>query len=38
MSIVALLYFTDVLYSLGCFSIGIAVTACLLGGISGGLV
>lgn len=38
MSIVALLYFTDVLYSLGCFSIGIAVTSCILGGISGGLV
>lgn len=38
MSIVALLYFTDVLYSLEWFSIGIAVTACLLGGISGGLV
>lgn len=35
MSIIALLYITDVLYSLGCFSIGIAVTACILGGISG---
>ena len=35
MSIVALLYFTDVLCSLKCFLIGIAVTACLLGGISG---
>lgn len=35
MSIIALLYITDVLYSLECFSIGIAVTACILGGISG---
>ena len=34
MSIVALLYITDVLYSLECFSIGIAVTSCILGGIS----
>ena len=38
MSIVALLYFTDVLCSLECFSTGIAVTACLLGGISVALV
>lgn len=35
MSIIALLYITDVLYSLECFSIGIAFTACILGGISG---
>ena len=34
MSIIALLYITDVLYSLECFSIGIAVTSCILGGIS----
>ena len=37
MSIVALLYFTDVLYSLECFSIGIVITSCLLGGISGAI-
>lgn len=34
MSIIVLLYITDVLCSLECFSIGIAVTSCILGGIS----
>lgn len=35
MSIVALLYFTDVLSSLKCFLLCIVITSCLLGGISG---
>lgn len=37
MSIVALLYFTDVLCSLKCFLICIVITSCLLGGISGAI-
>lgn len=37
MSIVALLYFTDVLCSLKCFLLCIVITLCLLGGISGAI-
>ena len=37
MSIVALLYFTDVLSSLRCFLICLVTTSCLLGGISGAI-